>query len=96
MTSGSPHFTWDPSKNSENQKKHGVDFAEASSVFYDENAKLIDDPDHSKHEDRFVILGLSAKFRVLLVCHCYRGSGEEIRIISARKAAKHEISQYKG
>ena len=96
MTSGSPHFTWDPGKNSENQKKHGIDFGEACSVFYDENAKLIDDPDHSEHEDRFIILGLSAKFRVLLVCHCYRGSDDEIRIISARKAMKHEISQYKG
>ncbi|MEK7414903.1 MAG: BrnT family toxin [Planctomycetota bacterium] len=96
MLSGGPHFSWDSTKNSENQKKHGVDFSEACSVFYDDNAKLIDDPDHSTDEDRFVILGLSAKFRILLVCHCYRRNDDEIRIISARKAMKHEIHQYKG
>lgn len=96
MSSDRPRFTWDSGKGAENQRKHGVDFTEACSVFYDENAKLIDDPDHSGHEDRFIILGLSAKFRILLVCHCYRGSDDEIRIISARKAMKHEINQYKG
>jgi uncharacterized DUF497 family protein len=96
MPSDRLHFTWDSDKNSENKKKHGVDFPEACSVFYDENAKLIDDPDHSDYEDRFILLGLSAKFRALLVCHCYRGNENEIRIISARKAMKHEINQYKG
>ena len=85
MPSDRLHFTWDSDKNSENKKKHGVDFPEACSVFYDENAKLIDDPDHSDYEDRFIILGLSAKFRVLLVCHCYRGNENEIRSRASRK-----------
>lgn len=96
MPSDRLHFTWDSGKNADNKKKHGVDFTEACSVFYDENAKLIDDLDHSDNEDRFIIMGLSAKFRVLLVCHCYRDNEDEIRIISARKAMKHEINQYKG
>ena len=90
------HFSRDPSKNTENVRKHGVDFTEASSVFYDELARLIDDPDHSENEDRFVIMGLSSKFRLLLICHCYRSNDSEIRIISARKALKHETKQYKG
>ncbi|MEY2342921.1 BrnT family toxin, partial [Acidithiobacillus sp. IBUN Pt1247-S3] len=69
-----------------NARKHGVTFAEAKTVFYDEQAKLIDDPDHSEDEERFVILGSSSTPKLLLVCHCYRKSGNVIRIISARKA----------
>ena len=73
---------------------HGVSFDEAKSVFVDERAKLIDDPDHSKDEDRFVLLGLSSVLRLLLVCHCYRAEGNVIRIISARKASAHEFKSY--
>jgi uncharacterized DUF497 family protein len=87
-------FTWDLKKAAANQRKHGVSFEEAQSVFLDENAKLIDDPGHSIDEDRFVLLGLSGKLRLLVVCHTYRRQDEEIRIISARKANKREQSQY--
>ena len=90
------HFTWDPAKNAGNQKKHRVDFSEACSVFFDDQARLIDDPDHSSDEDRFIIMGRSARFRILLVCHCYRRDDAEIRIVSARKALKHEIKHYQG
>jgi len=88
-------FKWDPKKASSNEKKHGVSFEEARTVFFDENAKLIDDPDHSEDEDRFVLLGLSSTLRVILVCHCYRDEGGVIRIISARKASSHESKQYR-
>jgi hypothetical protein len=88
------HFEWDDRKAAANAKKHGVRFEEAKSVFVDERAKLIDDPDHSEAEDRFVILGLSSSIRLLLVCHCYRGEGNAIRIISARKATAKESRNY--
>ena len=87
-------FEWDKRKAEANAKKHGVTFAEAKSVFVDERAKLIDDPDHSEDEDRFVLLGLSSVLRLLLVCHCYRADGNVIRIISARKASTHEFKSY--
>jgi uncharacterized DUF497 family protein len=87
-------FDWDPKKAAANQKKHGVSFDEARTVFFDERAKLIDDPDHSEFEDRFVLLGLSGTLRGILVCHCYREEGNVIRIISARKASPHEAKQY--
>ena len=87
-------FEWDERKAKANAKKHGVSFDEAKSVFVDERAKLIDDPDHSKDEDRFVLLGLSSVLRLLLVCHCYRAEGNVIRIISARKASAHEFKSY--
>lgn len=87
-------FEWDPGKAATNAKKHGVSFEEARSVFSDERAKLIDDPDHSDDEDRFVLLGLSSSLRVLIVCHCYRQEGNVIRIISARKAAACEAKFY--
>jgi len=87
-------FEWDPKKASSNEKKHGVSFEEARTVFFDENAKLIDDPDHSEDEDRFVLLGLSSALRVILVCHCVRAEGGVIRIISARKASSKESEQY--
>lgn len=89
-------FVWDPKKNTVNQRKHGVSFEEAQTVFYDEYAQLIADPDHSDEEDRFIILGRSNRLKILVVCHCYYEEGEEIRIISARKATKHEQSFYKG
>lgn len=87
-------FEWDARKSAINANKHGVSFEEAKTVFVDERAKLIDDPDHSEDEDRFVLLGLSGVLRLLLVCHCYRGEGNVIRIISARKASAKESKSY--
>ena len=87
-------FEWDPKKAAANLKRHRVSFEEARTVFLDEKAKLIDDPDHSSDEDRFVLLGISGLLRVLLVCHCYRQQGQTIRIISARKASPGEARQY--
>lgn len=89
-------FRWDAIKDRANQKKHGVSFEEAKSVFYDDNARLIRDPDHSDEEDRFILLGISSKLHMLLVCHCYRSNDRIIRIISARKASKNERKQYGG
>lgn len=88
------HFEWDGTKAAANLKKHGVSFEEAKSAFYDERAKLINDPDHSENEDRFVLLGLSSALRLLVVCHCYRDNGGIIRIISARKATANETKFY--
>ncbi len=88
------HFEWDARKAAANIRKHGVSFDEAKSVFVDERAKLIDDPDHSEDEDRFVLLGLSSALRLLLVCHCYRSKSNIIRIISARKATAKESKSY--
>ena len=87
-------FEWDERKATANAKKHGVSFEEAKSVFVDERAKLIDDPDHSEDEERFVLLGLSSALRLLLVCHCYRSEGNVIRLISARKATAKESRAY--
>ena len=87
-------FEWDDQKAAANLKKHKVSFDEAKTVFADDRAKLIDDPDHSEDEDRFVLLGLSSALRLLLVCHCYRSDGEVIRIISARKAIATEAKSY--
>ena len=89
-------FEWDGAKNRANMLKHGVSFEEASSVFYDINALLLDDPDHSKEEDRFLIIGVSRRLRICIVSHCYRSDNEVIRIISARKATKLEKKSYKG
>lgn len=89
-----PEFEWDSSKNQTNRRKHGVSFEEAQSAFSDERGLLIHDPDHSDDEDRFVLLGLSSSNRALLVCHCYRREGDVIRIISARKAGRHERLTY--
>ena len=88
------YFDWDENKNQINQKKHGITFEEASSVFYDDEALLRDDPDHSGDEERFIILGFSNKANLLVVCHCYRESDTIIRIISARKATVAENKQY--
>ena len=87
-------FTWDPAKARQNQRKHGVTFDEARTAFADEGALLIDDPDHSIGEERFVIIGLSSHARILTVCHCYRERHEVIRIISARRATPTESGQY--
>ncbi|MCX5779038.1 MAG: BrnT family toxin [Elusimicrobia bacterium] len=88
-------FTWDPRKAATNITKHGISFDEATTVFYDPTALIISDPDHSKEEDRFVLLGASLKMNVLVVCHCYREDDSVIRIISARKATKLEKNQYR-
>ena len=88
-------FIWDEGKARANERKHGVTFDEAKTVFYDDDAELIGDPDHSRYEDRFVMLGMSMRARVLIVCHCYRQDNGVIRIISARKATKKEQSQYR-
>nr|WP_314860109.1 BrnT family toxin [uncultured Undibacterium sp.] len=88
-------FEWDKSKATINLKKHGVSFEEAKSAFSDEWAKLIADPDHSEDEDRFILLGYSSSMRLLVVCHCYRTNESIIRIISARKASRHEAASYR-
>lgn len=87
-------FEWDQKKASANAKKHKVTFDEAKSVFYDERARLIDDPEHSDDEERFVLLGMSSAVRTLVVVHCYRESESTIRLISARKATRTEIQIY--
>lgn len=87
-------FSWDDRKDHANQRKHGVSFEEAVTAFADENARLKHDPDHSTEEDRFILLGFSAKLRLLVVAHAYRQSETEIRIISARKATGTERKQY--
>ena len=87
-------FVWDPRKASASEKKHGVSFEEAESVFLDEQALLIGDPEHSDDEDRFILLGLSARLRILVVCHCFRESETVVRIISARKADGDEENEY--
>ena len=87
-------FDWDLAKARINLRKHGVSFDEAETVFYDDHALLLDDPDHSEDEDRFVLLGLSSRFRVLVVVHTYHELDEVICIISARKATKVEQGGY--
>ena len=88
-------FEWDEKKSRANLAKHKVSFAEAQTVFFDFNARMIFDPDHSTSEDRFILLGMSGLLRVLIVCHCCRkNDGKCIRIISARKANRKEQKQY--
>ncbi|MBU1107349.1 MAG: BrnT family toxin [Candidatus Riflebacteria bacterium] len=87
-------FEWDENKARINLKKHSVSFEEAQSVFLDENARIIPDPEHSDDEDRFVLLGIYANVRLLTVCHCYRQNQKTVRIISARKATNREAKQY--
>jgi len=88
------NFVWDNQKEKSNLTKHGISFDEAKTVFYDDNARLIFDPDHSNHEERFILLGLSIKLNILVVVHCYKEKEKNIRIISARKATKNEIGSY--
>ena len=87
-------FEWDELKNIKNRRKHGVDFIETLSIFYDEDALLISDPSHSEFEERFILLGMSSLARILIVCHCYKSNDEIVRIISVRKATKNEAKQY--
>ncbi|MBL1277531.1 MAG: BrnT family toxin [Ectothiorhodospiraceae bacterium] len=87
-------FEWDTKKDTSNNKKYGVTFDEARTVFFDENAVQFFDPEHSEEEDRFILLGSSFSLKTLVVCHCYRKSETVIRIISARKADKDEEQYY--
>ncbi len=87
-------FEWDVRKNRSNRVKHGISFEEAETVFLDDNAVLIDDPDHSDDEARFLLLGFSLRLHILVVCHCCRTNGEVIRIFSARKADRSERASY--
>jgi hypothetical protein len=87
-------FVWDESKNRANQRQHGVSFEEAQTAFLDEKARVYFDPDHSETEDRFLLLGMSFRLRVLIVCHCHRERYLVIRIFSARKADKRERDDY--
>ena len=88
-------FTWDPKKAHANRQKHGISFEEAQSVFYDENAIEFYDDEHSEREDRFLLLGISSRLRLLMICHCYRESEGVIRIVSARKATQRESAHYR-
>jgi hypothetical protein len=87
-------FEWDDRKNALNRRKHGISFEEAQTVFFDEQALLIADPDHSEQEERFILLGLSSALRTLVVCHCYRREGDVIRLVSARRADPQEREAY--
>ena len=87
-------FSWDDRKARANLGKHSVSFDEAATVFSDESARLIHDPASSGSEDRLVLVGFGSKLRLLVVCHTYRHDDREIRIVSARKATRHERQQY--
>jgi uncharacterized DUF497 family protein len=86
-------FEWDPRKARSNEKKHGVSFEEAQSVFFDEQALFLEDPQPPHKEERFILLGVSASIRLLVVVHALP-EGDVIRIISARKATRMETRQY--
>lgn len=87
-------FEWDPRKAEENLAKHGISFDEAGSVFYDDNALFIADPDHPPGEARFILLGRSVQMRLLVVCHCDGSAADVHRIISARRATRREAARY--
>jgi hypothetical protein len=87
-------FEWNEKKDNLNKKKHSVSFTEAQTVFADEKGLLLDDPDYSHNEDRFILLGLSSNLQLLVVSHTYRKDDAIIRIISARKATRSEQKQY--
>jgi uncharacterized DUF497 family protein len=89
-------FSWDDEKNTSNIVKHGITFDEATTVFDDDDAIFIRDDVHSQDEDRFAVIGFSARLRLLIVCHCYRNGDTVVRIISARKANKSEEMLYGG
>jgi uncharacterized protein len=85
---------WDPRKAAANLRRHRISFAEAETAFYDDYATILPDPDHSHAEDRFLLLGMSASLRVVVVVHAVREAGAVIRLISARKATRSERAQY--
>ncbi|MEG3845077.1 BrnT family toxin [Microcoleus sp. herbarium14] len=88
-------FQWDEQKNKINQQKHGISFEEAESVFFDDYAVQFWEEEHSQEEERFLLLGISSKMRILLVVHCFREEDSIIRIISARKPTKNESKEYR-
>ena len=94
MNNNDIEFDWDEEKNRKNLKKHGISFEEAVTVFYDDNAIVFDDPDHSIDENRFLIIGTSMTNKLCIVSHCYRDDEGIIRIISARPAVKKEKKLY--
>lgn len=85
-------FEWDPRKAATNLRKHGVSFTEAGTVFGDELAITVPDPDHSDEEDRFITIGWSNRHRLLMVSHTDRS--DRIRIISARELTRNERKAY--
>jgi uncharacterized protein len=85
-------FVWDPAKAVANIRRHGVSFPEASTAFADPNSLTVPDPDHSATEERWILLGLSTRSRLLIVAHTERG--DVIRLISARKATRKERTVY--
>jgi uncharacterized DUF497 family protein len=91
---GNIEFAWDPRKARSNMVKHGISFEEAKTAFIDENGRLLDDPDHSEEEERFVLLAYSIEARCLIVSHCYPENDSLIRLISARRATSKEEEQY--
>ena len=89
-------FEWDDAKATENLKKHHVSFEEATTIFFDEFGVQFFDDEHSFDEERFLMLGMSSRAKLLIVCHCERDQGAVIRIISARKATRRESAFYRG
>lgn len=89
-------FEWDDKKSQSNLRKHGVSFEEAQTVFFDDMAIQFWDESHAEKGERFLMLGLSNKLRVLLIVHCFRENDSTIRIISARKATNKEMNEYSG
>jgi len=87
-------FDWDRDKAKTNYNKHGVHFLEAVTAFSDKHSQIYDDEEHSEDEERFVLIGYSEQSRLLMVCHCYRDSDTVTRVISARKATRHERKRY--
>lgn len=90
-------FEWDPIKARQNNRRHRVTFERAATVFLDPNALSVFDEPHSQDEERWITLGIDRTGVLLVVCHIYREETETsamIRIISARKATKHEGKQY--
>jgi uncharacterized DUF497 family protein len=85
-------FEWDPNKATRNLQKHKVSFEEAATVFRDDLSITVPDPDHSMEEDRYITVGLSGRFRLLMVAHTERG--DRIRIISARELTSRERKHY--
>ena len=85
-------FEWDSNKAKSNQKKHGISFEEAKTVFQDPLSINFDDPDHSIGENRYIIMGLSSEGRYLLVSHTEREN--KIRLISARLLTSKERRDY--
>jgi uncharacterized DUF497 family protein len=85
-------FSWDPSKAASNLRKHGISFREALSCFEDPLSLTIPDPDHSAGEARFILIGMSVWRRLIVVSHA--DYGDEIRLIGARRASRHEQTTY--